>query len=240
MTRQLTFDLGLQERQSRDDFFVSPANAAALAMVDAWRLWPGGMMLLVGPMGAGKTHLARIWADATEGRILSAEMLATGILATGMLSEADLPALAALPALVLEDADRIAGVPAAETALFHLFNMRREAGLPLLMTARLPPRDWGLTLPDLASRMGSLALTRLDPPDDTLLAAVLAKLFSDRQVAAPPSLIPWLVARMERSIDAARRIVAELDARALARGGPISRTDAADLVADPLDRPDLE
>ena len=219
---------------SRADFFISPANAAALAMVDMWRMWPGAMMLLAGPEGAGKSHLAQIWADEAGARIAPARALA------GL----DLPGLAAAPALAIEDADQIAGDGAAETALFHLFNMARAAGLPVLLTARGPARDWGLTLPDLASRMQSLALTRLEAPDDALLSAVLAKLFSDRQVAVPPTLIPWAVARMERSIDAARRLVAELDRRALARGGPISRQDAAELLAMPLDvaldRPDTE
>lgn len=218
MSRQLAFELPGQEKLGRADFFTSPANAQGLAMIDMWRLWPGRMLLLVGPHGAGKTHLARIWAAEAEAQVLAASDLAglgIGALASGPLA--------------LDDADRIAGEPAAETALFHLHNLMRERGLPLLLTARLPPRDWGLGLPDLDSRMKAMALVRLDPPDDALLSAVLAKLFADRQVAAPPSLIPYLLARMERSIDAARHLVAELDRRALARGRPISRADAAAL-----------
>lgn len=226
MIRQLAFDLPGQEKLTRADFFISPANAQALSMIDRWGDWPGGMLLLVGPEGAGKTHLARIWAAEAGATLLPARDLPA----------ADLPALAALPALAIEDADRIAGDRDAETALFHLYNMARAARRAVLITARTPPRDWGLTLPDLASRMQSLSLTRLEAPDDALLTAVLAKLFADRQVAVAPTLIPWAVARMERSIDAARRLVAELDHRALARGGPITRADAALL----LDRPDTE
>jgi chromosomal replication initiation ATPase DnaA len=221
VSRQLAFDLPGPEKLGREDFFVSPANAQGIAMIDLWRLWPRGMLLLVGPEGAGKTHLAQIWATEAGARVLTAEGLAS----------ADLNLLASC-AMAVEDADRIAGKPAEETAMFHLHNLMRERKLPLLLTARQPPRDWGIALPDLDSRMKAMALVRIDPPDDALLSAVLAKLFADRQVTAPPALIPYLTSRMERSIDAARQLVAELDRRALARGGPISRSDAASLLAD--------
>jgi chromosomal replication initiation ATPase DnaA len=91
-------------------------------------------------------------------------------------------------------------------------------------------------LPDLASRLQAAPLTRLDAPDDALLSAVLIKLFADRQIAVPPTLIPYLVLRMERSIGAARALVTALDARALAMGRPITRQLAADLLdSDPAE-----
>ncbi|MBE0552217.1 MAG: chromosomal replication initiator DnaA, partial [Rhodobacteraceae bacterium] len=102
---------------------------------------------------------------------------------------------------------------------------------------RTPPRDWGLRLPDLLSRMQAAGLARLDEPDDALLSAVLVKLFADRQIAVPVALIGWLVSRMERSIAAARDLVAQLDARALAEGRPVSRALAAELLDERLDSP---
>lgn len=220
MSRQLAFDLPAQEKLGRADFFASPANAQGLAMIDLWRLWPGGMLLLVGPRGAGKTHLTEIWAQDAAAKVLpSAELAAVdpGHLASGPLA--------------VEDVDRIASTPSAEVALFHLFNLMRERKHPLLLSARTPPRDWRLVLPDLESRMKAMTLVRIEPPDDALLSAVLAKLFADRQLSPPPSLIAYMVARMERSVEAARHLVAELDRRALARGGPISRSDAATVLA---------
>lgn len=230
MSRQLIFEIGDRETYRRADFFVSPANAEALAAIDRWRDWPGAMLMLVGPEGAGKTHLARIWAEDAGARVV----------AGADLVEAAVPDLASGGALAVENAEAVAGDPAREAALFHLFNLCRERGLSLLLTARRPPRDWGLGLADLQSRMQSLSLARLVPPDDALLSAVLVKLFADRQVQVGPRLIPYLVARMERSIAAARDLVAELDRRALARGGPITRADAAMLFAEPLDTPDAE
>lgn len=219
MTRQLAFDLPARAAYRREDFFASAANAQALAAVDGWRGWPGRKMVLVGPAGSGKTHLAHVWAEAAGAVIVAGADLAG----------ADVPGLAEAGAVVVEDADAVAGVPEAETALFHLHNMvvQREG---LLLTARQPARDWGLRLPDLKSRVDAAPVTRLEPPDDALLAAVLVKLFADRQTLVPPALIPWLVARMERSIDAARALVAAMDARALAEGKPITRATAQGLL----------
>lgn len=215
MPRQLAFDLPVRPALGRGDFFVSPANALAVAQIDAGG-WPAGKLLLIGPEGAGKSHLAQVWATETGAVVLEAAALP------------DLPPEAL--AVVVEDAEKVAGDEAAETRLFHLHNHVLARGGRLLITASAPPRSWGLVLPDLASRMEATAMAGIAPPDDRLLSAVLVKLFADRQIAVAPSLIPWLVNRMDRSFAAARAMVAELDTRALARGGPVTREIAREVL----------
>lgn len=215
MIRQLAFDLPNPEAMTREHFFAAPSNALALQVLEGWRNWPGRKLLLVGPEGAGKSHLAHIWAALAGAVILPAETLDT----------TDIASLSGR-AVVVEDADRIGP---AEAQLFHLHNLVTTTGL-LLLTARTPPRDWGLGLPDLISRMQATPIAHLDAPDDALLSAVLVKLFADRQVAVPANLIPYLVSRMPRSIGAARALVAALDARALALGRPITRALAGEIL----------
>ena len=214
MTQQLAFDLPLNESMTRADFFTSPANAAGLQAVDSPDLWPGGRMLLVGPAGSGKTHLAHIWAEAAGAEVVSA-------------ADLDRALARDQTTLAVDDAHLVAGT--AEATLFHLHNRLANGGR-LLMTAPSAPRNWGLHLPDLLSRMQAVALARLDPPDDALLSAVLVKLFADRQIAVQPTLIQYLIARMERSIAAARGLVAMLDAKALAAGRPVTRALAAEVL----------
>jgi len=227
MPRQLAFDLPVRPALGRGDFLVAPPNAVALATVEGGD-WPQGKLILAGPEGAGKTHLAHVWATA-EG---------AAVIAAADLAGADIPTLAGSGAVAVEDADRIAGDRAAEDALFHLHNLVLAEGGRLLLTARAAPRHWGLALPDLASRMQAAGLATIAPPDDALLSAVLVKLFADRQIAVPPALISWLVTRMERSFAGAQRLVAALDARALAEGKPVSRGLAqAVLDSDGQDRP---
>lgn len=220
MSRQLTFDLPVRTALGRDDFFVSPANQLAIAMLDADH-WPEGKLLLVGPAGSGKSHLAAVWASGCRARIASASDLAE--------PEGDTAALP-LTALVIEDIDRIAGDNARETALFHHHNLIRANGGLLLMTATSSARATGFALPDLASRIEATQVATLNLPDDALLAAVLVKQFADRQITPSPNLIDWLLPRIDRSFAAARAMVADLDALSLARQRPVSRALASELL----------
>lgn len=224
MAEQLTFDLPSREALGRDAFFVSPANAVALASVDQTEFWPSGKLALIGPAGAGKTHLAHVWASDHDAIIVPGDSLAA----------ADIPALAQRKYVAVEDADRLAAraTPAGtEEALFHLHNLLLAEGGRLLITARTAPNHWPLKLPDLASRLQGTSVVTLDAPDDALLGAILYKQFEDRQIAVPATLIPWLIKRMERSAEAAQLTVQRLDKIALREGKPITRTLAAQVLA---------
>lgn len=227
MHRQLSFDLPARAALGREDFFVAPANAMAVALIENWQNWPGRKLLLEGPKGAGKTHLAHVWAQAAAARIVAATSLAG----------ANIPDLASTPVAV-EDVQDIAGDTAAENALFHLHNLVLAEGHALLLTADRPAARWGLQLPDLASRMQGTQATKLEAPDDRLLSAVLAKLFADRQLIPTPDTIPYLVARMDRAFDSARLLVARLDQAALSQGRAINRKLAAE-VLEQIMQPDM-
>lgn len=219
MAEQLSFELPRKTALGREDFFVSPSNALAVALIDAPGAWPGGRLVLSGPAGAGKTHLAHVWAAQTGARIVAA---------TG-LTDDRVPSLAQGPVAV-EDVPGIAADHQAQTALFHLHNLVLAQGQPLLLTGRDAPHRWGLSLPDLQSRVCGAQHVALEPPDDALLAAVLTKLFSDRQIAPRPDVIPFLVRRIERSFQAAADIVDRLDRGTLAAGRTLTRPIAKRLL----------
>ena len=220
MAQQLSFDLPARQALGRDDFFVSPANHLALSLIEASASWPEDKLALTGPAGSGKTHLAHVWAAQCGARIMAARDLA----------KADIPALATGPVAV-EDVPDLAASPAGQEAMFHLHNLLRAQRMSLLMTGRDVVPRWGLSLPDLASRVQAAQSLVLEPPDDMLLAAVLAKLFDDRQIQPKADVIPYLVAHMERSFAAAARIVDALDRMALTENRPLSRQLAMRLLA---------
>lgn len=224
MARQLSFDLPARRALGREDFFVSPANAMAVALIDLWPDWISGKLVLSGPEGSGKTHLAHVWADAAGARILPARDL----------PRADIPALAS-GNVAIEDVPRIVGEAEAETALFHLHNLALAQGGRLLMTGRGEPGRWGLRLPDLASRVSGSQTALLRDPDDALLAAVIAKLFADRQTVPRAGVIPFLLPRIDRSFAAARAAVEALDRAALEEGRPVTTALASRVLGAPDD-----
>lgn len=213
MARQLSFELPVHVSLGPDDFFVSDANLRAYEMVSDDAAWPEGKLALVGPPGSGKSHLARVWQHLSGAAILQAEAL-------------DPAAMGPPPArsVVVEDVERLPR--AAEERLFHLHNQLRATGGRLLLTSDRPPSRWPIALPDLASRMQAASVVRVEDPDDRLLAALLMKLFADRQIAPAPDVAAYLATRIERSFAAAAATVAALDAAALAQGRDITRAFA--------------
>lgn len=217
MAEQLAFDLPVREARGRTDFFVSPANATALAAIESWDTWPMGKLVLVGPLGSGKTHLAHVWAALTGGTIIDA----------AALNKVKLPMLASGGAVCIEDAD----CPNVdEHLLLHLHNLLIEERGTVLFTAATPPRDWSFSLRDLQSRVVAAPVAVLAPPDDALLRAVLLKQFADRQLRVSPALVEWLVSRIERSFAAVKSAVEQLDAAALSKSRPLTRALAAQVL----------
>jgi chromosomal replication initiation ATPase DnaA len=218
MGSQLAFDLDPAENFSRDDFIRGAGNTAALDLVESWPNWPARTVAIVGPEGAGKSHLAAIWATVTGARRL----------ASRALDEAAVPAALATGALALERAAVEGDLD--ERALFHLLNLVQEQRGFLLLTARTAPAGWPISLPDLASRLRAVPVVTLAAPDDGMLRAVLVKLFADRQIAVDEPLISYLMVRIERSFAAARAIVATLDREALRRQRPVTRALAGEIL----------
>ena len=212
---QLVFELDERVALGREDFFVGPCNAAAVGWLDRWPDWPNRGLVIFGPPACGKTHLVRVWQATTGGRLLEGRSLCV----------TDPPELAGLP-VAIEACD----APIDEEALVHLYNLQQEAGGSLLLTGRTPPRQWGIGMPDLASRVKSLPAVAVEEPDDVVLKAVLIKLLSDRQLRVRPNVVTYLAARMTRSFDAAARIVAALDQEALADRRRITVSMAGEIL----------
>lgn len=211
-TRQLPLEFGHTPGQSRDDLVVTAANRAAVEAVELWPSWASPVVILAGPAGSGKTHIASIWREAA---------------AALPMQLGNLAALEVNSPVLIDDADR---APIDEKGLFHLINAVREGRLSLLLTARKFPAAWGVSLPDLASRLKAATVVELGEPDDALLGGVVTKLFADRQIEVDPAVVQFLVRRMERSLSTASTVVTRLDRVAMERKTPISRALAAELL----------
>ncbi|MDE2378864.1 DnaA/Hda family protein [Bradyrhizobium sp.] len=215
--RQLAFALPHAESLSRDNFLEGPANAAAVALIDAWPEWPNRIMWLAGPEGSGKSHLAAIWAEEAGARSTTANAL----------TAAAVPGALATGALVVED---LKSGEFDERALFHLVNLAREDGAFVLFTGRDVPAALDVELHDLRSRLRAVPVVALQPPDDRLFRALIVKFCADRQMTIDEGVVGYLATRLERSSAAARHAVELLDGEALRQGRPVTRALAAELL----------
>lgn len=219
-SRQLALDFPALARDPALTYVETASQADARAALARWRDWPGGVMALVGPTGAGKSHLATLWARASDATMLAAEAL---------------PEAEVSGAVVVEDADHALATArdqaGFERALMCLMERARagEVG-PALFTARAAPAIWRVALPDLVSRLALAPVIAIGDPDDDDLRALLTKLLADRGVEAPKSMLDYVMRRMERSFDAVQDVIVRLDRAALERKQRVSRTLAREVL----------
>ena len=220
MPQQLRLELRRPAPYRRRDFVVSPSNEQAVRTLDAWPNWHAGLLALVGPEGAGKSHLARAWA----------RRVGAATVCTRDIGAADLAALIGKPVLV-ENADaRPDHGAAVDEALFHLINMAGETGGGLLLTARTAPSAWASALPDLRSRLNAMPVATILPPDDAVLEGVLRKFFREHHILPGEDLIAYLVRRIERSVPKALEVVQRLDEAADEEQRPVTRALARQIL----------
>jgi chromosomal replication initiation ATPase DnaA len=209
--QQLALDFPALARDPAAVHVETSCQSAARAALAAWREWPGGLLLLVGPEGGGKSHLAALWAREVGAVIVDG-------------AQGDPPA----GPFVLEDAERAV----SERRLLAVIDAVRDGRSgPVLVTSRSAPGDgWTAALPDLGSRLALMPAVRIEDPTDEDLAAVFAKHLGDRGAEAPQTLVDYVVRRIERSFAAARKAAQILDRAALERKQRISRKLAAEVL----------
>ena len=215
---QLTLNLHCSTAFGRSDFLISDSNAAAMAWIERWPDWPASPLVMHGPPGCGKTHLAHLWSER-----------ASAVLLTGAaLDEEGLAQLVARHScrVVIDNADE-----APELALLHTYNWCWECQGSLLIIGRRPPARWRIALDDLSSRLRAAHTVEIGRPDDALLAGVLVKHFADRQLAVEPRVVSYIALHIERSMEAVARVVAEIDRAALASHRRVTRALAAEILA---------
>ncbi|GAA0542719.1 chromosomal replication initiation ATPase DnaA [Rhizomicrobium palustre] len=205
MSFQIPLPLPARARLGRSEFITGPGNAAAVALIDTWPAWPAPAAVLYGPSGSGKSHLAGVWAEKSGAVILYASDLVPETLTAPM-------------PLVIEGVDEVLPSPEIEQVLFAFL----ERGHSLILTAHTPPSAWKNTIPDLRSRFDALLAFPLWEPDDALLQGLAKKLFADRQLQVPDSVIAQMIRALERSPAAVRDFVAKADEAALAEKKPVT------------------
>jgi len=217
--QQLPLDLEFLTVLGKENFLVGASNQDAVAWIERWPDWPAPALILSGPAASGKTHLAAAWVNHVrdtkdeEAVFIRPEML---------LARTAEEIAQAGKHLVIESLDLWIGDEAAETTLFHLYNIFKEEQRSMILSARMAPSHMDFAVKDLASRMRAAPVAAIHAPDDMLLGSVLIKQFADRQLSVKGEVVSYILPRMERSFASARDIVKLADKMALAQKSKIT------------------
>jgi chromosomal replication initiation ATPase DnaA len=199
---QNVFEFLPQKSFLQDDFIVSSSNIDAFRTVTSWpRLWENRCLIITGGKASGKTFLTRIWKEISSAKLIdinSAEKLFQGTKPEN---------------IILEDIELL--LPQSEEKIFHLYNNVINKRGSLLMTSSRPLLSLDMKTPDMRSRLSSVTVTNIMQPDNELLKGLIFKQFSDMQVIIQPSVIDFLIPRIERSFQAVTDMVNLLNKRSL-------------------------
>lgn len=210
---QIPFDFDHRPAFGGEDFLISPSNCEAVKWVELWPDWPRPVLVIVGPHGAGKSHLSNVFIAQSDAVLLTPDELKH--------KNADV-ALEGQNALVVEDVQAFlqAGL---EEELLHLYNLAAEDDKKILMTATSAPARWDIALKDLSSRLNTATVAEIKPPDDALLTALIVKQFSDRQLTIDQDVLTYMLSRMDRSFGGVRDLIQAVDNLALAEKRAITK-----------------
>ena len=199
METQTTLDFKHKNNYDKNNFLPSECNQIAYDWINQFPNWKGQKIAIIyGNKGCGKTHLSKIWQEASNAIAIDKSSDFGSIVEE--LSKGQ--------NILIDDCGAIGD----DKFLYNLYNATKEefTGF-VLMTASTRPMDWGIELADAKSRILSLNSIEIKDPDDFLLSGMLVKLFSDRQLSISPEIINYMLIRMERSFSGAIDLVDKID-----------------------------
>ncbi|MCY1271419.1 DnaA regulatory inactivator Hda [compost metagenome] len=193
------------------------ANAAALGYVErlceADAGWTESLIYLWGGEGVGRSHLLQAACLRFEQRGEQAVYLPLGEVADHGPELLD--NLEQCELVCLDDLQAVAGRDDWEEALFHLFNRLRDSGRRLLLAASAAPRELGVRLPDLQSRLSLALVFQLQSLSDEDKLRALQLRASRRGLHLTDEVGRFILTRGARSMSALFELLDRLDQASL-------------------------
>jgi chromosomal replication initiator protein len=205
---------------SHPDFIAGPENRLAATAVD-WLLQPNehsySPLVLHGPSGTGKSHLAHELAQARPDAVFT-----NGADFARELAEAidrdTVPRWRAkyrsAELLVFEDLTQIADRRAAQQELLHTLDELETRQVPVLVTSRLAPSQIAQLPPALRSRLTAGLEVPLTPPGVAARTVVLERLAAARGIILPTAAAKLLAEGLCVTVAELRGALLELEMHA--------------------------
>lgn len=209
--RQTAFSFPANPQMQGQDFMVSECNKKAFTYINFWPEWVASGLVIYGPKGSGKTHLAHLFADKVDS--MTRLLRKVPFYDCGQITLKNVERICdSTEIIVLENLREDIN----EEALFYLFNHYNIRGRYMLWTSLRAPTKLRFKLKDLQSRLNMLPALEIKEPDDIMLRSLVLKLSADRQIQISPEILEYIVNNSERSFEKIERLVQEIDEISLA------------------------
>ena len=196
MTGQLIFNLINIRNFNPEDFYVNDNNLEASELIKLWPNWFNGAVVVYGPTKSGKSHLANIWKENSNANIYNLE---DDLLLSNIDTKKD---------FVLDNFHNLSAND--EEIFFHIYNQTLNNKKNILITLDKSKFN-KINLKDLESRFNSFSSATINPPDDNLVNALIVKFFKDQQINIDPSVITFIINRIERDYGAIFNFLKKID-----------------------------
>jgi DnaA family protein len=163
-----------------------------------------------GARSTGKTHLLQAVCDRAGDR--------SAYVPLDMLADAGpgiLEGLANRDLVCIDDIQQVVGRQDWEIALFNLFNDLQDTGGQLIAAAGAAPREAGIELADLESRMSRLPVFHIRSLDDAQRVAALQLRANHRGLELPDETAAYMIKRSRRDMSSLYELLDKLDLEAL-------------------------
>lgn len=161
---QLTLGVGLKDEATFSNFYQGRNAQLVTALKNTVNNEGERVIYFYGTGGQGCTHLLQACCHAAHQMKRSAVYVPLSHHAE--LTPEIFEGLESLNLVCIDDVHRIAGKPAWEEALFHLYNRIDDAGGRLIVTANVAPKALGVLLPDMMSRLAWGVVFQVQPLSD--------------------------------------------------------------------------
>jgi len=167
-----------------------------------------------GAVGSGKTHLLQACCRYADDLGKTAAYLP--MKDSRALSPELVQGWESYQLVSIDDIDTIAGHPAWEEALFHLYNRLMDQGGHWLASATAAPAQLTIGLPDLVSRLAAGPVYQLQPLDDEQRLAAMQLRARQRGFDLPEETARYLLRRVPRDLRVLMNLLEQLDTASLA------------------------
>lgn len=209
MLRQLTLDIQSKDELTFDNFYSGQNQEVICALKSFALLTSHSYIYLTGHSGTGKSHLLQACCSTANG--LGRRAFYLSLDALNDLVPAVLEDLDHFDLIAIDSVQAIAGIKVWEYALFNVFNQLVQKGGHLLLAGQLPPKQLGLNLIDLESRLASGVVYWLKPFSDSHKMAALQLRAHQKGFNLSQEVAQYLLNHYPRDMTALFKLVDILD-----------------------------